>query len=600
MCQCGSIQTKVTIRKVDVLAVQEAQLPSGRNIAIPGYQAAAVARRAQGRRRDGPIKGGDVAIYVRDGLSYSTIEASPLLPQDTTTEWCAIKIIPHQMRGQPSRESSSLDIYNLYRPPSRLSAEDEREDHFSLDMFPSLPNVIAVGDINGHHPVWDVNCSEPDAVGTRVNDWLELHHWVTLNSGAATCVGYGNRTRQTAPDVAMCHRDMAGRCTWAVGEDLGSDHLPQLIHTSIGGARPKRIRKSRWAFHKADWTGFAADCDAALADLRPDSLSVEGLSERLVAAILSASTAHVPRGARADPKPWALDPDLVAAVAERREARDALKEHDSEEARSRWKTAKKSVATMEAEAQKRSFRELATGELNKPAAIGKVTKILRKMEGAAPDVCPDRAINGDCGQLLAEDRAKAEAFVRTYAHVSRNVRQPKRDRIVKTELRGLKAAPCRCRGQRTDQCQPFTEQEMRARVEVNGAHSSERVFRAGLPQGSVLAPTIYTLWAADLIETLRNASDRTDVLMYADDTATLSAGATVELAVARAQKSADALARWARHWKMSIAGQKTQALLLTQRSRDERGVQLLVNGTQVTGGTSLHLLGVTFDRLPTL
>ncbi|KAF0291219.1 RNA-directed DNA polymerase from mobile element jockey [Amphibalanus amphitrite] len=586
----------------------------------------------------------------------------------------------------------------------------------------------------------------------------------------------------------MCHRDMAGRCTWTVGEDLGSDHLPQLIHTSIGGARPKRIRKSRWAFHKADWTGFAADCDAALADLRPDSLSVEGLSERLVAAILSASTAHVPRGARADPKPWALDPDLVAAVAERREARDALKEHDSEEARSRWKTAKKSVATMEAEAQKRSFRELATGELNKPAAIGKVTKILRKMEGAAPDVCPDRAINGDCGQLLAEDRAKAEAFVRTYAHVSRNVRQPKRDRIVKTELRGLKAAPCRCRGQRTDQCQPFTEQEMydqirhlgtkkapgpdqvctehlrhlgptayrtllalinrswsnfetpaswrratiipilkagkdpkqvgsyrpialtshiaklaermiaarttylierdrlvppeqvgfrrgrsaedslarlvqtvqdgwnrpkprrgpedgvtadrfvllafdfsraydtidhrmlhlkllkllprclatwifrflrdrRARVEVNGAHSSERVFRAGLPQGSVLAPTIYTLWVADLIETLRNASDRTDVLMYADDTATLSAGATVELAVARAQKSADALARWARHWKMSIAGQKTQALLLTQRSRDERGVQLLVNGTQVTGGTSLHLLGVTFDRL---
>ena len=139
--------------------------------------------------------------------------------------------------------------------------------------------------------------------------------------------------------------------------------------------------------------------------------------------------------------------------------------------------------------------------------------------------------------------------------------------------------------------------DRRARVEVNGAHSSERVFRAGLPQGSVLAPTIYTLWAADLIETLRNASDRTDVLMYADDTATLSAGATVELAVARAQKSADALARWARHWKMSIAGQKTQALLLTQRSRDERGVQLLGNGTQVTGGTSLHLLGVTFDRL---
>ena len=63
----------------------------------------------------------------------------------------------------------------------------------------------------------------------------------------------------------------------------------------------------------------------------------------------------------------------------------------------------------------------------------------------------------------------------------------------------------------------------RARVEVNGVRSMERAFRAGLPQGSVLAPSLYTLWAADLVEAPRGVA-RTDVLMYADDTATLSAG----------------------------------------------------------------------------
>ena len=78
---------------------------------------------------------------------------------------------------------------------------------------------------------------------------------------------------------------------------------------------------------------------------------------------------------------------------------------------------------------------------------------------------------------------------------------------------------------------------------------------------------------------------------------TLSAGATVELAVGRAQRAADALACWARRWKMQIAGQKTQALLLTQRSTDKRKVELKVNGERVTGGTSLNLLGVTLDRL---
>ena len=85
--------------------------------------------------------------------------------------------------------------------------------------------------------------------------------------------------------------------------------------------------------------------------------------------------------------------------------------------------------------------------------------------------------------------------------------------------------------------------------------------------------------------------------MYADDTTTLSAGATVELAVVRARRAADALAYWARRWKMEIAGQTSQALLLTQRGTYKREVELKVNGKRVTCGTSLNRLRVTLDRL---
>ena len=98
--------------------------------------------------------------------------------------------------------------------------------------------------------------------------------------------------------------------------------------------------------------------------------------------------------------------------------------------------------------------------------------------------------------------------------------------------------------------------DRRARAEVNGVQSSERPFRAGLSQGSVLSPTLFTIWAADLTEELR-AVPRTQVFAYADDTETLSAGATIELARSRAQGAADTLAGWARRWKMRIAGQKT-------------------------------------------
>ena len=68
--------------------------------------------------------------------------------------------------------------------------------------------------------------------------------------------------------------------------------------------------------------------------------------------------------------------------------------------------------------------------------------------------------------------------------------------------------------------------DRRACAEVNGARSSERPFRAGLPQGSVLAPTFFILWSADLIEELRRVP-LTSVFAYADDTATLSASSGI-------------------------------------------------------------------------
>ena len=85
--------------------------------------------------------------------------------------------------------------------------------------------------------------------------------------------------------------------------------------------------------------------------------------------------------------------------------------------------------------------------------------------------------------------------------------------------------------------------------------------------------------------------------MYTDDTATLSSGATIEEASRRAQRAADVITAWAYRWKMRVAGEKTQALVLSQWARDATGLCIKVSGAEVTAGTSLRLLGVTFDRL---
>ena len=105
-----------------------------------------------------------------------------------------------------------------------------------------------------------------------------------------------------------------------MGPDLGSDHLPKVTEVRTVAVGVSRVRKPKWAFHKADWVAFMADCEAAFSEAGPQQPTVQELATRFTETVLRVSAKHIPRGARANPKPWALDPELQAAIAERREA----------------------------------------------------------------------------------------------------------------------------------------------------------------------------------------------------------------------------------------------------------------------------------------
>ena len=116
-----------------------------------------------------------------------------------------------------------------------------------------------------------------------------------------------------------------------------------------------------------------------------------------------------------------MDAELRDAVRDRGTARAALDvDPGSEEAKDRWVEAKRKAVEVEEEAKRRAFRNFASEELNKPASIGRVHKILRKMEGAE-QAAPGQAL-GDHGRRAVEDLEKAEAFAKMHANVSRQVR----------------------------------------------------------------------------------------------------------------------------------------------------------------------------------
>ena len=181
-------------------------------------------------------------------------------------------------------------------------------------------------------------------------DWLDRVDWLPLNSGEPTHATYRSGGG-SAPDVALCSRSLTRRSSWRVGPDLGSDHLPMVISTRSAptGERSAR-RKPSWAFHKADWEAFRAKCEAALSKADPPHATAQTLVTQFTDTVLSASRKNIPEEgmwkARKGAKPWALDPELQRAVAERREARRLMRPDDPA-SRDRWVAAKRRAADTE-------------------------------------------------------------------------------------------------------------------------------------------------------------------------------------------------------------------------------------------------------------
>ena len=99
------------------------------------------------------------------------------------------------------------------------------------------------------------------------------------------------------------------------------------ITSRASDARPQRKRKARWAHHKADWRTFQDDCEAALTGAMPTRTAQEAAT-RLTQTIQNAAKRSIPRGARADPRPWALHPDLQEAIRDRQAARREIQPDD--------------------------------------------------------------------------------------------------------------------------------------------------------------------------------------------------------------------------------------------------------------------------------
>ena len=431
--------------KPEVVAIQETKLRTDDVFQIRGYH---VVRkdRTTGRRVDSAT-GGGVATLIREGTPYTRIDRRTTASTDTTTDAVLVEI----------GGDHHLQILNIYVPPIRSAAGDDRVQNFSPDPWPTTRNTVICGDVNGHSNTWDPYVAE-DSIGESVDDWASSNNFIAANTGAPTRQSRAPPYGLSAPDITMHHASLANRVEWETLTALASDHFPILCTISRGRKKPGQRKKTKFSYKKADWTLFERKTEEACGTLPTwtEDTTIKEANQSLVSIITAAANAAIPRGARRDPKAWWSE-----------EVQEAVEERDRLRARARidptagdeWRRAEKATKDVITKARQDSWRDFASGLSLKTDAT-ELWRTIHSIDGRTPTTRRDDAyLLGK--KTLSRDRAKADAFMRTYAQISHLPPRVREDRPIKHRLTTFLRTPCtQCGHRRETCCAPFTRTEL--------------------------------------------------------------------------------------------------------------------------------------------
>lgn len=126
-------------------------------------------------------------------------------------------------------------------------------------------------------------------------------------------------------------------------------------------------------------------------------------------------------------------------------------------------------------------------------------------------------------------------------------------------------------------------------VKENGSTSKFYDINAGVPQGSVLGPVLYTVYTADLPET-----DGITIATFADDTALLARNESPIVASQILQSGLDKITSWLRKWRVKASTSKSTQVTFTLRKENCPPVKL--DGSTLPHQNSVKYLGVHLDR----
>jgi hypothetical protein len=133
--------------------------------------------------------------------------------------------------------------------------------------------------------------------------------------------------------------------------------------------------------------------------------------------------------------------------------------------------------------------------------------------------------------------------------------------------------------------------ERKFRVSVEGEMSMPRYMEAGVPQGSILSPTLYKVYIIDPPHSPKNwctsHSLCDDTCLYAED--------RKEGYIVKLQHGLDSVVSWCERWSIRINEDKTRAIYFSHQRAPPESL-LTLNGPNIPFVNNVKYLGVIFDK----
>jgi Reverse transcriptase (RNA-dependent DNA polymerase) len=130
-------------------------------------------------------------------------------------------------------------------------------------------------------------------------------------------------------------------------------------------------------------------------------------------------------------------------------------------------------------------------------------------------------------------------------------------------------------------------------VHHNNSISTTRVIEAGVPQGSIIGPTLFNLYINDLPKT-----QNVQTALYADDTALITQSWSGQQASKNLQTALNNLETYYENWRIKINVTKSDAVLFSRRKKKERlkTNSLTLFDEKIKWSKEAKYLGVTMDQ----